>query len=235
MKRRDIIVIFLVLLTFDCLSQFQHRFIDNSIKVDSNNVPISNRQFYFPIKLFPEVEMVWEQKSKSSFNVTPKIIQSKVDSFHLIWYSNFLYAMQEPLLFNRQLGRTVYRFTWLRTFHNPVMVRIEKDTSGISLYWKVTNGQGGYEPGDIIIDNKRKLTLLEWNKFVSMIDSANFWKMQRRGSFGTDGSEWILEGVEPTRYYVTSVWSPGKKSDFYKIGDFLLDLTDLKIKEDDKY
>ncbi|MEI7597660.1 MAG: hypothetical protein WCK02_18075 [Bacteroidota bacterium] len=179
--------------------------------------------------------MVWKQESKSSTTVTSKIIQNEVDSFHLIWYSRFLYAMQEPLLYNRQLSKIVYRFTWLRTFDNPVVIRIERDTSGVILYWKVTDGQGGYSPGDIVINNKRNLTLLEWDRLISMVDLANYWQMRRIDSFGTDGSEWILEGVELTRYYVTSAWSPDENSDFYKIGDFLLNLTDLKIKEVDKY
>lgn len=235
MKTKHIIVILLVFLTVDCVSQTQHKFIDNKINVDNNNVPTSEKQFYFPTKLFPKVETVWKKRFNSSFIITTKIIENEVDSFHLIWYSRFLYAMQEPLLYNRQLNKLTYRFTWLRTFHNPVMIRIEKDTMGISLYWKVTDGQGGYEPGKIITNNKKELTSLEWNKFISIVNSTNFWEMKREASFGEDGSEWILEGVEPTKYYVTSAWTPSKESDFYRLGDFLLKLTDLKIKEEDKY
>ena len=79
------------------------------------------------------------------------------------------------------------------------------------------------------------MTSLEWNKFVSIVNSTNFWEMKRKASFGEDGSEWILEGVEPTNYHATSAWSPSEKSDFYRLGDFLLKLTDLKLKEEDKY
>lgn len=223
------------MLTFDCLSQSPHRFIDNSIKVDSNNVPISNKQFYFPIILFPEVEMVWEQKSKSSFNVTPKIIQNKVDSFHLIWYSRFLYAMQEPLLFNRQLSKMVYRFTWLRTFDNPVAIRIEKESNKILLYLKVTIGEGGYDPDTITINETKTIPVSEWNRLIKLIDSADFWNMKRSGSFGSDGSEWIFEGVEPNKYHVVSVWTPSKGSEIFEICNLLLELSELKIKEEDKY
>jgi hypothetical protein len=50
---------------------------------------------------------------------------SKADSDNFIngWYSNHLRAMSEPILKPAQGTRT-YRFTWLRTFHHPVAVRI---------------------------------------------------------------------------------------------------------------
>src|SRR5882757_8829431 len=53
-----------------------------------------------------------------------------VSDFEAKWYSGQLSAAQEPSLYeaaqgNRQsIGSTV-RFTWLRTFHSPVMVRVE--------------------------------------------------------------------------------------------------------------
>ena len=217
-----------------CKSQEPRNYFDASIKVDANNIPLNNKQFYFPEKLLPKVEMIWEMEHDSLIKIIPKIITNEIDSFYLTWYSRFLYAMKEPLLFNHQLDKEVYRFTWLRTFENPIMIRIEKDKNVVFLRWKMTDGKGGYEPGQIIIDEGRIITIPEWGKFIKLVNSAKFWKSQRSGAFGTDGSEWILEGVEPTRYYVTSVWLPHKQSDFYKIGALLLELTDLKI-EEDKY
>ena len=116
---------FFLLFGYCVFSQHAHTYYDESIKVDSNNVPINYSQFYFPTKLFPEVEMLWKKHGKSSFTIKPKIIENKTDSSALIWFSRFLFAMKEPLLFNRPFSKSIYRFTWLRTFDNPVAIRIE--------------------------------------------------------------------------------------------------------------
>ena len=55
-----------------------------------------------------------------------------------------------------------------------------------------------------------------------------------RSSIGTDGSEWIMEGVNQTNYRVVSAWSPSK-GNFYNACDYLISLTNLKISEKKKY
>ncbi len=52
---------------------------------------------------------------------------------------------------------------------------------------------------------------------------------------GTDGSRWILEGKKGQRYQVLDRWSPSEKSKYYQVCYFLIGLTDLVIKEDEKY
>lgn len=235
MKPLSLILILLITVCQDCYSQRPHKFIDETIEVESNNVPLDSSQHYFPSTLFPVVQMVWKVNKKSNVTVTPKIHQNKIDSMSLDWFSQHLYAMKEPLLFNKQLPKSIYRFTWLRTFNNPVIVRIEKDTSGILLYWKMTDGMGGYEPGAIVVDEKRRITQAEWENFLSKIETADFWQMERSGIYGEDGSMWILEGVEPTKYHATSVWHPARNGDFYQVGNYLLELTGLKIKKEEKY
>ena len=179
--------------------------------------------------------MSYKMVDKATFKAIPHINKSKVDSIHLRWYSRFLFAMNEPLLYNRQFNKTIFRFTWLRTFHHPIIVRIEKELNSVFLYWKVSDGAGGYDPGSLIINNKLQIGVSEWTKFISKIDSGNFWKMQRSGSIGTDGSEWILEGCDSTKYYVTSFWSPGHQSEIFKICYYLIELTKMKLNEEDIY
>ena len=59
--------------------------------------------------------------------------------------------------------------------------------------------------------------------------------MTRSTSFGTDGSEWILEGTNSNQYHVVSIWSPGKNSNLQNLFLELLELTDIKIIEDEIY
>ena len=207
------------------------RFVDKIIKVDSLNVPIDSQQYYFPNELIkPELS----NSNKNFDSIT--IINSafRVD-LPAEWYSKHLFAMKEPLLFNRKTEKQIYRFTWLRTFNKPMTFRIEKWKNRYILYWKVLDGTGGYAPGKLEIEKLKVLTEKEWSTFINLIEKANFWNMKLgREIAGTDGSELIMEGVNSNNYRVVRVWSPNK-GNFYDACDYLISLTDLNISEKKKY
>lgn len=210
------------------------KFIDKTIEVDSLNVPLDSKQPYLPKELFPEVEMDWIQ-TDSTTRIETKVKEGTYDEFVVNWYSKHLYAMKEPLLFNRKIEKEVYRFTWLRTFHKPMTFRIEKRNDRYILYWKVLDGAGGYEPGNLEIERLKIITEKEWSEFTKLVDKAHFWNMELgRGSIGNDGSEWILEGVNQNKYRVATVWTP-RKGNFYEACDYLISLSNMKISEREKY
>ena len=66
---------------------------------------------------------------------------SPIDDFKEEWYSQHLIAMGEPLLPDG--ANEVYRFLWLRTFHNPIMIRLTYDPKGCDLIAKRLDGAGG--------------------------------------------------------------------------------------------
>ena len=215
-------------------SQSIDKFIDSTIKVDSLNVPTDFGQPYFPKEMFPEVEMDWIQTDNGT-KIETKVKEGTYDEFVVNWYSEFLHAMKEPLLFNRKIDKEIFRFTWLRAFDKPMTFRFEKKNDRYILYWKVLSGTDGYEPGKIEIERLKMLTEKEWAEFIQLVEKANFWKMDLgRSSIGTDGSEWIMEGVNQSDYRVVSVWSPSQGS-FYNACDYLISLTNLKITDKKKY
>ena len=212
-----------------------HPYINSTINVDENNVPIDKNEFYFPLDFFPELSVDMEQDSTGTWIMSPKIIEGVQDTFVVRWYSKHLYAMKEPLLFNKNLNKEVYRFTWLRTFDNPVVIRIENIGNKYKLIWKLTDGAGGYEPGNLIINKSSEIKPEEWEMFKSKLDSLDYWNMNLgRLTLGDDGSEWILEGVNKDKYNVVTVWSPSKGK-YYEVCNYLLSLTDLEITENEKY
>jgi hypothetical protein len=138
--------------------------------------------------------------------------------------------MKEPLLFNKETNKETYRFTWLRTFHEPVVIRIEKEGNTYKVFWKETNGAGGYEPGKLTVNQSRKIDKKDWDMFIALLDSVNYWNMKTNFTdTGNDGAIWILEASTPEQYYVVNRWSPGKKDKFHIACNFLIELTDLEI------
>jgi cell fate regulator YaaT (PSP1 superfamily) len=89
-------------------------------------------------------------------------IQPGINGFRADWYSKQLRALKEPIIFSDTSKKEMYRFTWLRTFHNPIAIRIEKENNNYKLYWKLCNGAGGYDPGELIIDKQKKVDKITW-------------------------------------------------------------------------
>lgn len=186
---------------------------------------------YFPLKSLGSFSDDW------SVNYTINIMQElDLALFVNSWYSGQLRAMSEPILYKDYSTDTSYRFTWLRTFHNPIAVRIDNKKGLILLSWKVCEGAGGYDAGKIIVDKQKKIPEANWLEFQKMISQIDFWSMPSTSNeiLGTDGAQWILEGINKGKYHVTDRWTP-RGSDYAKCCEYLIELTDIKVKEKEKY
>lgn len=186
---------------------------------------------YFPLKALGSFSADW------SVNYTINIMQElDLALFVNSWYSSQLRAMSEPILHKDYSIDNSYRFTWLRTFHNPIAVRIDNKNGLILLSWKVCDGAGGYDAGKIIINKQKKISEAKWLEFQKMISQIDFWNMPSTSNEipGTDGAHWILEGIKEGKYHVTDRWTP-RGSDYAKCCEYLIGLTDIKLKEKEKY
>ena len=219
-----LLLILLIVVYQTSFSQTVEKFIDNTIEVNKNNIPIHKGQTYFPIEMFHDNVMK---------NV--QIDGLRYDTFVVNWYSKHLFALKEPLLFNILLKKETYRFTWLRTFNNPIAIRIEKNKNECRVFWKVSNGAGGYEPGKLKINKSKKVNINQWNEFKKLLETCNFWNLELgRNSSGFDGSEWILEGNDLVKYRVVTDWSPNDGA-YFDACNYLIELTNLKLKAKEKY
>jgi hypothetical protein len=198
--------------------------------VTKNNLP-DKGQYYFPVSNFIELPNGWDTNYKADI-----LRAVNLSSFLLRWFTYQLNAFNEPIIFN-QLTDTIYRFTWLRSFHHPVVIRIQKTKGKILLNWKMADGAGGYDPGNIIVDKEKVLSENKWLKLQQLLTGANFWSLPTNevtNRIGDDGSRWIVEGIENGKYNVVNRWSP-RVSDFQEIGKYLIKLTELKIPKKDFY
>lgn len=127
------------------------------------------------------------------------------------WYTKRLKALGEPSML--QMSKTptyAYRFLWLRTFHNPVAVRLNVNGDGTSIVKvKVTNGKGGYEPGELVKNETRKVDAQRTDWFLGQVERLAYWTLPTHESMnGCDEAEWVLEGVKDGRYKLVVRWSP---------------------------
>src|SRR6266513_5488624 len=86
---------------------------------------------------------------------------SQHDLFAANWYLKHLKALAEPSLLHLSKNPALesYRFFWLRTFHHPVIVRVDVRAGDAGeLTSKVASGKGGYDPGHLLENTSRPLT-----------------------------------------------------------------------------
>jgi TonB family protein len=204
-KMKNVLIILPILLLSSCENNIRENSIlnysDNAIETDENNVPLDSTQTYFPLEFFPNTSH---------------------DSTAVRHYSKHLFSMKEPLLFNKIDSKETYRFTWLRTFENSVSIRIEKTLEEYKLYWKLTDGAGGYNPGNIIVSESKAIDKRTWRTFKNHIKKSQFWEMStvESNNDGLDGSHWILEGNDQFGYHVVLRWCP--RGAFYDCCKFLI-------------
>lgn len=179
-------------------------------------VPGDSTQLYFPINAFEK-----DVKGRRPFNG---------------YVSNLLFRMREPVLYKYPSDGESYRFIWLRTFHNPVAIRFERNKTHCKIVWKMLEGSSGYEVGGLIERKSKVVPLKHWLSFKGKLERMHFFGLPTIDPKpnGMDGAIWILEAKTTNGYHVIERWSP-YRTDIYDICNDLIELTDLKIKESDKY
>lgn len=209
---KSLIIFCAIFAALSACSETVERRCDTSKTVDTGQAPESP-SFYFTLK-------------SGIDDGTP----NRLDSFLNTWFSTMLFALREPKLNSNDGNEDVYRFTWLRSFHNPVALRLEEQCGHIKLFYKVCNGSGGYAPGRIVTDTVIYLTPEKLDSLNCLLNSANFWNMETvtNDAGGTDGAVWIMEGIKSGKYHLVVRHSPDKGSAFRIACEYLRSLTPLK-------
>ena len=163
-------------------------------------------------------------------------INANLDQFVREWYSNHLKAMSESSLSCGQFGENeIYRFTWLRTFHHPIAIRITHTSEQTILEAVELSGAGGYKPGQIFRRTKKQLSSSQWEDLLSAIYKATFWNVSAsEPSGGLDGARWVFEGRRGLIYRVVDRWSPDD-GEFRRLGLTFLDLAQWSVPDKELY
>jgi hypothetical protein len=158
------------------------------------------------------------------------------DSFVANWYSVHLLTLEELPLWQKleSLEQDIYRFLWLRTFHAPIVIRININPNGKGiLITKMSDGRGGYGAGRLIENKSEILSKDKLQRFVDQIEKFGYWDLPSKekgpDAEGFDGSHWIIEAAKKDAYKIVDRWSP-KGGPIRVIGLIMLqDLAKLKL------
>ena len=203
------------------------------LKINSGNkylYPPDKR--YFPAGHFVNLVKGWECDFTTNYTHDIEWAQ-ETDSDRM---AEQLAALKEqsiltlPLLENQE----IYRFTWLRSFHKPIAIRIEKTGDLVRLYYKVGKGMGGYKPKGIKSSGKKTLSITEWDNFVKLVEAMDYNSWDNNSEMTMmDGSEWMIEHKTSTQFQAKKTNIAGE--DFTKAGLYLVGLANIKIPEEEIY
>jgi len=156
-----------------------------------------------------------------------------IDDFLANWYSTHLRAAQEPSLYlasTRAAPGPTYRFTWLRSFHEPVVFRVDARPDGAMIFTaKKLSGYGGYGPGRVEARVDRALSTDVAARFRRMLSTSRLFDLPPKGCGpGPDGADWIFEANEGGAYRYVARWAP-ENGPVREAGLLLMSFTGWKL------
>ena len=127
--------------------------------------------------------------------------------FYEEWFGNQLAAAREPsLLEPTALGsaKSRFRLLVLPSFSPATVYRIDEASSGnLHLIYKVLDGAGGYDPGQIALTSERELTATEALAFTEALNAAQLPSAQRDAGLDAtvdeDGNEILTVCADGTQ------------------------------------
>ena len=165
------------------------------------------------------------------------------DVTHACWYGEVLAAMGEKALWAE--GRAAYRFLWLRAFHEPVLVRLDRDKDGTgTLTAHTLDGVGGHFAGCLNRNVRRPASKTEVAGLISRATAAFAIPAPLPttappvGELRPDGARWVFEEVNGSERLVRDVWSPDQgpaTAAYRELGLYLVKLAGFQIPESETY
>lgn len=163
---------------------------------------------YFPAQLWEPATVVCEGREAADVQR-----YSPLDDRRAVWFSSQLRAADEPSLYlesKQSPDARSIRFTWLRTFHAPVVIRVDALANGeMRLTAKQLSGHGGYAPGRIAARVQRTLSREESARLERILAEGRILALTpNECGGGSDGAHWIFEANERGSYHYLMRFSP---------------------------
>lgn len=143
------------------------------------------------------------------------------------WYAKYLAQMNEPPLLDSHTSNSdeTYRFTWLRSFHAKVVVRVWTD-GGVRMLTVKELGRENAAP--VRRGVTRPLNDDEWAEFNRLFDTACVWNLPTsEGPIAADGAWWMFEAKSAGFYHVLARQVP--ENSYRELCLYLLKLSGLPL------
>jgi hypothetical protein len=130
-------------------------------------------------------------------------------------YNNaFLIALGENPIDKIDVSKNnIYRFLWLRTFHRPAVFTLQYSPDGESvLNIKMSDGSGGYLPGEVVLNNTISISENEASKLVKMFNAQDLCSDVASDRGGFDGSQWVFQSATKQMRCESQIWTPDEGS-----------------------
>jgi hypothetical protein len=172
-------------------------------------------------------------------------------AFSACRYRDQLEAMEEQPL-DRPEARAV-RFLWLRSFHEPILVRVDFETAGTAmLVAKRSDGAGGYLPGCLVAVHTVRLDATQARELQDLLAATErtIPAKNEHGEYANpsstpdvieiimDGAEWILERVDESGYRVDNPYAPLRNpalAAYVRLCRRLLELANIQVPDSEMY
>lgn len=169
----------------------------------------------------------------------PEQEKNSLDTFTNKWLTLDLINFQEPNLYKSITDKAdkTYRFTWLRSFDIPVVIRIDKKQNIFSLTCKALFDNKVYSPNEFTWNFTKKISMPQWITFEYLLKKMDFQHQPTDLSDNgecMDGAVWVLESKSVNGYHCVYRHCSGKKN-FRDACLYLLKLSGLKIKKEEIY
>ena len=187
----------------------------------------STRAEYFPTSLMRQQLICPPGSDVDSISV--------LDQFEVDWYSEELRSLEEPSLYRpaaKSAPRHVetVRFTWIRSFHDPVVIRIDSYPDGAT--WLTAKRRAiGWVPAPTWERRlTRQLRPQEVERFKRLLSSSRVLDQPSVDCrVGLDGARWIVEAARPREDYTyINRFSP-ESGPVHRLGLELISLTGWKF------
>lgn len=135
------------------------------------------------------------------------------DSFIKNWFSETLFLLKEPVLYNYTGEGEFVRLLWLRSFDNAVVVRVSKFQDTIYACIKELKAKSYDAKQQILKDTTILIPVKKWEEILSALQVNNFWVANpAEETSGKDGIEWMLECRINKQYHCIERWDNGRLS-----------------------
>lgn len=151
------------------------------------------------------------------------------------YFSKFLHAAKEPILYNDYQGQEIYRLSEFGALTAETIITVARKGEIITMkssFWsreRIENAENGISY--IESTHQQPLSMAEWDHLQILLKQCDYWNLPPfiRDLKGLDGVFWVLEGHSTDGYWIVNRWSP--EDAFSEVGKYLFQLANISMED----